>query len=82
MTRILPTAAIAIAALAFMPRMAQADEKPWCMNVEGSERCYFDTAEQCGRAASAGSRGLCHQNPWYQAPQPRQQAPRRGGSRR
>jgi hypothetical protein len=77
MTRILLIAALIAAALAFDRRPAQADEKPWCMNIEGSERCYFDTAEQCGRAASAGSRGLCHQNPWYRGPQPRQEAPRR-----
>lgn len=76
MMRILLTAAVLIAASALQQGPARADEKPWCMNIEGGERCYFDTAEQCGRAASAGSRGLCHQNPWYHAQQPRQQAPR------
>jgi len=81
MARILPVAAVIVGVMA-LQQAAQADEKPWCMNVEGGERCYFDTAEQCGLAASAGSRGLCHRNPWYQAQQPRQQSPRRNGRRR
>lgn len=82
MTRILLAAAIVVAALAFMQRTVQADEAPWCANVEGSERCYFNSIEECARAMSAGSRGLCHQNPWYRTPQPRQQAPRRRGKHR
>jgi len=74
MTRILIIGAVIVGAMASQ-QAAQADEKPWCMNVEGSERCYFDSIEQCARAASAGSRGLCHQNPWYQGA--RQETPRR-----
>ena len=81
MIRILLAVTIIIAALAIKQRPAQAAEAPWCIIVEGGERCYYNSIEQCAREASAGSRGLCHQNPRYHGPQPSHDAPQRRGKR-
>lgn len=62
MTRILMAAAIVIAAMGLRP--AQASEAPWCAigSQSGTERCYYNSIEECVRARAGG---FCNPNPRY-----------------
>jgi hypothetical protein len=79
------TAALFIAALAFGPRQAQAnDSAPWCAVISiGSGSvvwdCQYRTFEDCYPNVLAGNRGFCNHNPRYEAPVAR---PRAHGKRR
>jgi Protein of unknown function (DUF3551) len=54
-------ALIVVAAAAFSPRTAYAQEYPWCLSREGYLYCFYQTQEQCQWTASGI--GGCALNP-------------------
>jgi hypothetical protein len=69
MKRIIPAAALAIAAIAFAPGPVQA-EAPWCAVVsfghgDAHWDCQYSTFEACYPNVLAGNRGFCNENPAY-----------------
>ena len=83
MIRILLATAAVIAAMAFQPRLAQAEELPWCITTQsGNDRCRYNTLEDCTREAVAGSRGFCNPNPRYHGGEQRRDAPAQHSRRR
>jgi hypothetical protein len=69
MVRILPVAALVLAAACLNVRLASAQEGPWCAlrNFSDlSEDCQFRTLEECRVTIVAGNRGFCNPNPRWQ----------------
>jgi hypothetical protein len=69
MMRILPVAALVLAAACLNVRPASAQEGPWCAlrNFSDlSEDCQFRTLEECRATIVAGNRGFCNPNPRWQ----------------
>lgn len=85
MTRILIAGALFIAAMAFGPGPARADDRfPWCAVVSigaGNMQwdCHYRSAEECAPNVIAGNRGFCSLNQRYEPPADR---PRAHGKRR
>jgi hypothetical protein len=69
MMRILPVAALVLAAACLNGRSANAQEGPWCAlrNFSDlSEDCQFRSLEECRATIVAGNRGFCNPNPRWQ----------------
>ena len=84
MTRILIAGALFIAAMAFGPGPAHADDRfPWCAvaNIAGNAQwdCHYRSVEECAPDVVAGNRGTCNLNPRYEPPMAR---PKTHGKRR
>ena len=84
MTRIISTAALVIAAIAFAAAPAQAyNDAPWCavLNFGHGDAhwdCQYASLEACVPNVLSGNRGFCNPNPAYEGPA----APRRKTARR
>lgn len=69
MIRVLPVAALVLAAGGLDARPVSAQEGPWCAlrNFSDlSEDCQFRTLEECRVTIVAGNRGFCNPNPRWQ----------------
>ena len=69
MIRVLPVAALVLAAGCLDARPVRAQEGPWCAlrNFSDlSEDCQFRTLEECRVTIVAGNRGFCNPNPRWQ----------------
>ncbi len=77
MIRILLTALIAVAAMPFVQRPAQAAEPPWCLiSGFGDEHCRYSSLDDCLRDRSGS--GFCNPNPRFRGSEPpRQRRPER-----
>jgi len=76
MMRILPIAAIVIAAISFDTRPVSAQEGPWCAFIAVGtgavyEDCQYYSFEACRPHVLAGNRGFCNPNPRWVEPVPR-----------
>jgi len=71
MTRLIFTAAVTLASLAFGPQPAAAYEAPWCAvintGLDVHWDCQYQSIEQCYPAVLAGNRGFCNRNPYFVA---------------
>jgi hypothetical protein len=82
MLRILPVAALVLAAACLNARSVSAQEGPWCalrnFGSDLSEDCQFRTFEACRATILAGNRGFCNQNPRWQGEIVKRRPYRRG----
>jgi hypothetical protein len=75
MMRILPVAALVLAAACLNARPASAQEGPWCALIGGGtgsvyEDCQYYSIEACRPVVLAGNRGFCNPNPRWVGPAP------------